>query len=437
MKKLISLIICLALCLTAVPFAAAVDYQLIEEIDVPVKISGNTYQVHAFNASYEGNLYLSMRDIAQALNGTNKQFGFEFMSTSGDGESFYITTGVSYSAPGETASATGSDGEPFSLSLARNRLFVNGSERRYFSYRYGSPENLYMNLTDIQLILDIAAKVNGDLISLYPSRSFSVTVKTLDRAGYFDVIGSVLLGSSSTGKISYSSNADTSLPVASTSKLMTYLIIEEAIAAGTISRSDSVAISANALKLSQGEDALISMEGISSVPLTELETGMLVASSNECALALAEHVAGSEAAFVKLMNARAKELGLEQSLFYNCSGLPVYSSGLFRVKQQNRMSADDLFALTCYILENFPGITDITSQVYARLETLNYTTANSNPMVFNVGATGLKTGSTKASGQCLVACSADGTVVIVLGAEDGAVRGRAAELLFRSAGVKL
>ena len=96
------------------------------------------------------------------------------------------------------------------------------------------------------------------------------------------------------------------------------------------------------------------------------------------------------------------------------------------------MTAEDLFILASYILNSFPDITNITSQQFASMKSLDYTTANSNPLVFNIGATGLKTGSTIASGQCVVACDGSGKIVIVLGAEDGAIRGRAAELLFKA-----
>ena len=169
---------------------------------------------------------------------------------------------------------------------------------------------------------------------------------------------------------------------------------------------------------------------------------MMVASSNEAAIALAEHLCGSEDAFVERMNARARELGLYSATMYNCNGLPSYDGGNTPFKRQNKMSAADLFLLTQLILQRYPEITEITSTTLAHMPSLNdYWTANSNPLVYNMtGITGLKTGSTDRAGYCLVATmpvQKDGqthnVVLVLLGAETAAVRGQAAEILLRYA----
>ncbi len=144
---------------------------------------------------------------------------------------------------------------------------------------------------------------------------------------------------------------------------------------------------------------------------------------------------------MELMNRRAAELGLRTARFYNSNGLPVFGETGLPSKLQNRMSASDMFRLCSYILEHYPDITDITSLQYSNMPTLNYTTANSNPLVFNMpGTTGLKTGSTTKAGYCLVAsCKAtvDGEehtlVAVVFGAETPGERGQAAEILLRFA----
>ena len=166
--------------------------------------------------------------------------------------------------------------------------------------------------------------------------------------------------------------------------------------------------------------------------MKDLLYGTILPSGADAALGLAKYVSGSHEAFVELMNSRASELGLTSARFYNCNGLPYIKIGTVQGKLQNSMSSADLFRLTCTVLSECPEITEITSQQFVHLETLDYTTANSNPLVFNLGGvTGLKTGNTKAAGQCLVACNDAGKVVIVLGAEDAAIRGRVAEILFR------
>ena len=169
--------------------------------------------------------------------------------------------------------------------------------------------------------------------------------------------------------------------------------------------------------------------------------GALLPSSNECALCLAEAVAGSEEAFVERMNQKAKDLGLSQAVFFNCHGLPIYTKDPVPSKRQNRMSAEDMFRLVSYLLKVYPQITDITSLKSATLESLKVEVKNTNPLLHNMtGVTGLKTGTTNKAGACLVTSlkADDGNmehdlVVIVLGTEDSVERGRVSELLARYA----
>ena len=166
---------------------------------------------------------------------------------------------------------------------------------------------------------------------------------------------------------------------------------------------------------------------------------MLLASSNEAAVTLAAHTAGSSDAFVERMNARAKELGLSTARFYTPNGLPSYSSSAVSAKRQNSMSAIDLFALCSYLLANERDILSITSRQLGSMKTLNYSTYNTNPMVFNVpGVTGLKTGSTNRAGYCLTVSmpvtrggETHDVVLVLLGAETATLRNQAAEILLR------
>ncbi len=117
------------------------------------------------------------------------------------------------------------------------------------------------------------------------------------------------------GKFFYSSKKDSKAAIASTTKLMTYLLVMEAIDAGKISMDDIVVLSKAVEEESYSEDYVIHMHEGQKATMTDLLEAMLVPSSNEAALALAEHVAGSEAAFVKMMNARAKKMGLTTAVF--------------------------------------------------------------------------------------------------------------------------
>ena len=429
MKKLLSVILCTALLACAVPSAHAVEYNLMEPVTKILAAGENRMEADAFYASYENNLFISLRDTAQVLSGTEAQFNLEFSSTQSDGDNFALTTGMPYAPVEKTKDESG---EPFSLNLYRNRIFIDGSERKYYSYRYGTPDDLFMNPVDIALLLNIRLEQNAGELRFYPGEPFTAELGELQAGGWFEPLNGVLLGNAVTGEVEFASKQNTPYPVASTSKLMTYLLIAEAIARGELHTDEIVYVSERVQKLSEAEDGMIKMKAGQAVPVSELITAMLLASSNESALALAERVGGSEENFTAMMNARARELGLGTAVFYNASGLPQLTGSVFSAKCQNTMSAADLFTLASYVLRSFPEITSITSQLYARMESLDYTTANSNPLVFNgEGVTGLKTGSTKASGNCVVACTADGRIAIVLGAEDAALRGRVAEVLLR------
>ena len=137
--------------------------------------------------------------------------------------------------------------------------------------------------------------------------------------------------------------------------------------------------------------------------MQDLLFGALLPSSNECALCLAETVAGSEETFVQRMNQKALDLGLSQTFFYNCHGLPSYTEDSIPAKRQNRMSAEDMFRLVSYLLKVYPQITDITSLENATLQSLNLEVRNTNPLLHNLPeVTGLKTGTTNKAGACLV-----------------------------------
>ena len=436
-KQIMALLLVIVLCSTLIPMQAGADG---EAFAMQITVNGEQKAVRAYNDSYEGNLYLSLTDLAAALGATEKRFRFERVVSSTDGEYFSITTGQAPVLGSGAGGATGS-AAPVMLNLSRNRLLVDGGDRKYYTC---NPQNgdLYMSITDVQLMLDMTFEKSGNTWTAKPNQHFIPDIKTLRDAGYFDNISSVYLADANSGEALFLWNGYSELPVASLTKLLSYYILKEGIAAGEIKASDSVRISDHAYAVSRTQDGIVPMEAGAYVPFSELMDAMLVASSNEAAIALAEHLCGSEAAFVERMNARARELGLYSALMYNCNGLPSYDGGNTPFKRQNRMSAADLFLLTQLILQQYPEITEITSTTLAHMPSLNdYWTANSNPLVYNMtGITGLKTGSTDRAGYCLVATmpvQKDGqthnVVLVLLGAETAAVRGQAAEILLRYA----
>ena len=436
-KRMMALFMVFMLCSTLFPLQADADG---EAYAMQITVNGEQKAVRAYNDSYEGNLYLSLTDLAAAFSATEKRFRFERIVSSTDGEYFAVSTGQTPVLGSGAGGATGNSA-PVVLNLARNRLIVDGGDRKYYTY---NPQNgdLFMSVTDVQLMLDMTFEKSGAAWIAKPNQHFIPDVRTLRDAGYFDNISSVYLADAESGEALFLLNGYNELPVASLTKLLSYYILKEGIDAGEIKSSDMVRISDHAYSVSRTQDGIVPMEADAYVPFQELMDAMLVASSNESAIALAEHLCGSEAAFVERMNARARELGLYSARMYNSNGLPSYDGGNTPFKRQNKMSAADLFLLTQLILQRYPEITEITSTTLAHMPSLNdYWTANSNPLVYNMtGITGLKTGSTDRAGYCLVATmpvqkngETHNVVLVLLGAETAAVRGQAAEILMRYA----
>lgn len=131
---------------------------------------------------------------------------------------------------------------------------------------------------------------------------------------------SYLLMEASTGQVIFEKNADERRPVASVTKLMTLLLILEALEEGTIALSDQVMVSKAAASMG-GSQALLDAD--SQYKLEDLLKSTIVASANDAAVALAEHLSGSEQNFVVQMNARAQTLGLTNTAYQNCTGLPA------------------------------------------------------------------------------------------------------------------
>lgn len=441
---LLSLILCLASLSLLMPvYGAAANT---EPYRVSVRVGSDDFHIRAYDGSYEGNTYLSLTDLAVALAGTGKQFRFERVVSSTDGEYFSIVMGSAPSLP-SGGDAAGVYQGTASVNPYRNPLYVDGAVKKYYTW---NPQNgdLYMSLADVQLMLDLTMSGDPhDGLILEPDRPFLPDPDELRKSGYFDCIDAVYLADAATGEIYYRQNSLNAVPVASLSKLLSYLVLREGMESGEISMEDTVQISANAQRLSQSGDGMVVLNAGEAKPFRELLEAMLVASSNESALALAEHLCGSEEAFVVRMNEKARELGLKTTVMYNCNGLPSFSGGSMPVKRQNRMSAEDLYRLCTLLLERYPDLTDITSVALAHMPSLNdYRTANSNPLLYNMpGVNGLKTGSTNKAGYCVAATlpvqdaagESHTLVLILLGAETADVRGQVAEILLRYAAAQI
>lgn len=229
---------------------------------------------------------------------------------------------------------------------------------------------------------------------------------------------SALLMDVTTGTVLYEQNAHEPLAPASVTKVMTMLLIMEAIDSGKIGWDDTVTASETAA--AKGGSQIFLKVG-ETMTVTDMLKSIAVSSANDCACAMAEHIAGSEAAFVEMMNARAKELGMDDTHFVNCTGLDDDEAA-----KEHRTSAHDIAVMSCELLRNHPDIKKFTTIWMDTVRGGAFGLANTNKMVrFYNGCVGLKTGFTTGAGYCLSsAAERDGLtlVAVVMGAKTSAER---------------
>ena len=205
---------------------------------------------------------------------------------------------------------------------------------------------------------------------------------------------SAVLMDVSTGTILYEQNPHDALAPASVTKVMTMLLIMEAIDSGALSMSDTVTASANAA--AKGGSQIYLKEG-ETMTVADMLKSVAVSSANDCACALAEHLCGSEGAFVEKMNQRAQELGMKDTHFVNCTGLDDQPEA-----KEHKTSAYDIALMSRELLKNHPDIKKYTTIWMDTVRNGAFGLSNTNKLVrFYQGATGLKTGFTKNAGYCL------------------------------------
>ena len=218
---------------------------------------------------------------------------------------------------------------------------------------------------------------------------------------------SALLMEKATGTVLFAKDAHTPREGASVTKVMTLLLTMEAIDSGALSYDDTVTGSAHAA--SMGGSQIWLKEG-EQMRAEDLIKAVCVVSGNDAAVALGEHLAGSEEAFVERMNARAKELGMNDTHFLNCTGLPA---------EGHVTSAYDIALMSRELILHHPDIRRFTTIWMDSLRGGESLLVNTNKLVrFYPGATGLKTGSTSSAKYCISATAEkDGMelIAVVLG----------------------
>ncbi len=222
------------------------------------------------------------------------------------------------------------------------------------------------------------------LAAAFPARVWAVELPIHSEA--------VILMEKETGKILYAKNEHEQLQPASVTKVMTLLLTMEAIDSGALRYDDMVTASDYASSMGGSQIFLSPGEQMS---VEDLLKGVCVASGNDASVALAEHLAGVTELFVTRMNNRAKELGMNDTNFVNCNGLPA---------EGHVTSAYDIALMSRELILHHPDIRRFTTIWMDTLRDGKSELSNTNKLIrFYDGATGLKTGSTSSAGYCISA----------------------------------
>ena len=277
------------------------------------------------------------------------------------------------------------------------------------------------NITSIRLIaLVLSLILTLGCVSVSASESSGGAVganASLDLA-----CKSAILMEASTGRVLYEQNADEPLPPASVTKIMTLLIVMEAIDSGVLKLDDQVSVSRNAA--SMGGSQVFLEEG-ETMSVEDMLKSVIISSANDAAVALAEQVAGSEEAFVQKMNARASELGMKNTCFENTNGLDDTT-------QNHLTSAMDIAIMSRELIKH-KKITEYSSIWMDTIRNGAFGLTNTNRLVkYYEGATGLKTGSTSKAGFCVSATATRNgmtLIAVVMGSSSRDARNSAAVAL--------
>ena len=235
-------------------------------------------------------------------------------------------------------------------------------------------------------------------------------------------VKSAVLMEAKTGTVLYSLNKDTMLPPASVTKIMTLLLVFEAIEEGKLSYDDKLTVSENASSMGGSQ---VYLEPGEVMCVEELLKCVIIASANDAALTLAEHVGGSEDNFVYMMNERAKELGMKNTHFENVTGLDD--------EVINHLTTAYDIALMSRELIKHKKVSEYATIWMDTIRDGEFGLTNTNRLVrYYQGITGLKTGSTSKAGFCVSATAKrDGMelIAVIMGAESSDIRNSCATKL--------
>lgn len=257
----------------------------------------------------------------------------------------------------------------------------------------------YLVTVIISFVLFLTGSVSGitdaDVVRAAASPS-SESKSNSTSSGFHSTAKSALLMEASTGQIIYEQDADTKRPPASVTKVMTLLLIFDSLKSGGLKLTDTVTVSEHAASMGGSQ---VFLESGETQTVETMIKCIAVASGNDACVAMAEHIAGSEEAFVEKMNQRARNLGMSNTHFMNCCGLDAeghYTTArdIAIMSRELTVKYPDVFKYTNIWMENITHVTRTGSKEFGL--------TNTNKLIRQYeGATGLKTGSTSKAGFCL------------------------------------
>lgn len=278
---------------------------------------------------------------------------------------------------------------------------------------------------------DNAAKIGGIVVSILlvfafvVASIFAIRPSVCEAATDFKTVGkSAYLVDYATGELLYARNEKERLPIASMVKIMTSLLTFEAAERGDISLDDDVEVSQNAASMGGSQ---VFLDAGTTHKARELLKTVIVASANDSCVALAEHISGSVEAFVARMNARAKELGMTDTAFKNCTGLPAAESF---------SSAKDVSIMFGELIKHseYFEFAKVWLEDYQHPDGRVTTITNTNKLVrFYNGCDGGKTGFTSEAKFCLCATAKKNNmrvVAVIIGADSSKIRNAAISAMF-------
>ncbi len=219
-----------------------------------------------------------------------------------------------------------------------------------------------------------------------------------------------------TGKVLAEGNADTALAPASLTKMMTSYVVGTEIKNGNIKPEDQVTISENAWAKKYTDSSKMFIEVGATISVNELNRGIIIQSGNDACVAIAEHIAGTEGAFVELMNAHAKRLGMEQTTYSNVHGLP---------DETQRTTARDMAKLSVALIRDVPEEYKVYSEKEYQFNGIKQYNRNGLLWDKTLNVDGIKTGHTSEAGYSLItSATKDGMrlISVVMGADSAKTR---------------